>query len=72
MKCPNCESMKLATIESRNRNQRPYVYRVRKCLDCGQRFVTHEIIYEDKADPYKDAINAIMEICKNIGDNDDR
>lgn len=52
MRCPECGSMNLAVTDSRNRPQRAYVYRVRKCLDCGKKFRTYETIIDGISDDY--------------------
>lgn len=42
MKCPQCESTKLAVIDSRTHED--YIRRRRKCIDCLYRFTTREFI----------------------------
>jgi transcriptional regulator NrdR family protein len=45
MKCPKCNALGLAAADSRPYNGT--IRRRRKCLNCGYRFSTFEIIEED-------------------------
>lgn len=61
MKCINCNS-KTATLETRQSPQG--VYRRHKCLSCGQRFTTIEILKEEyakcvKENMFNEEINTI-------------
>lgn len=49
MNCPYCGSNKNQVIDKRNRSA-DFVWRRRKCLDCGKRFSTQEkvITYENR------------------------
>lgn len=53
MKCINCDS-KTATLETRQSPQG--VYRRHKCLSCGQRFTTIEVLKEE----YAKCVNEVM------------
>lgn len=48
--CPYCGSNKSIVIDKRNREKTDYIWRRRKCLDCGKRFSTQEkvIIYGNR------------------------
>lgn len=48
--CPKCQGQHLSVVDSRNRKDNEYVYRRRKCKDCGYRFPTVEIVDEQYAD----------------------
>ena len=70
MKCPKCGSMNFDVIDSRNRTQRPYIYRVRTCLDCGHRFRTHETVVDvsdDYIKGYEQAKEDISNMIKDMG-----
>lgn len=41
MLCPECQSAS-RVIDSRNKPE--YLYRRRECLECGERFTTHETL----------------------------
>lgn len=42
MNCPYCNSNESIVIDKRNRKKTDYIWRRRKCLDCGKRFSTQE------------------------------
>lgn len=71
MKCPKCGSMNFEVIDTRNRTHKPYIYRIRVCLECGERFKTHEIIVGDINDDYvrgyEQAKSDVLSVVKNIG-----
>ena len=48
MKCPNCGANESHVIESRRRPD--FIYRRRRCVKCGCRFITHETVIRPCSD----------------------
>lgn len=44
MNCPYCNSNEHKVVDKRNR-KKDFIWRRRKCLDCGGKFSTKEIVY---------------------------
>ena len=47
MNCPYCNSDKSEVIDKRNRKI-GYIWRRRKCLECGKNFSTREIVVHER------------------------
>jgi len=51
MNCPSCSSSDTAVIDSREAEGGSAIRRRRKCLDCGVRFSTYEVLAESYEAP---------------------
>jgi len=58
--CPECHSNNIYTIDTRSRGANA-IRRRRKCLDCGARFSTIEVITDSK---YFDSAEDVSELVR--------
>jgi len=73
MLCPKCDSVESTVIDSRDRNYRskiPYqqTRRRRKCLNCGFRFTTYEVLRKPEDITEKKSTTALRAIKKLVGE----
>ena len=71
MKCPRCNSARFRIFDSRNSSRfikisfKNSFRRRRKCLDCGLRFTTYEVL-EEELSSIEDRLHALTKRIKRI------